>query len=176
MRPRLLVCGAPDRGDDAAGLVVLDLLAQDGLDEVDVAIVGMLGVEHLAYRGPGEALIVVDTALGLRPGEVRTLSFDELCSGAPTALPRSSHELPIPEVVGIGRLLAGPLDGCAVVVGGRDFGFGASLSPEVRAALPAFAHAIRHAIGHARAGTSSTGPEPERSRQDGRTVEAALAR
>jgi hydrogenase maturation protease len=159
IRPRLLVCGSPDRGDDAAALEALAHLPPRALARVSVDVVGQLGVEHLAGLRPGEAVVVVDAAVGLRSGEVRTLSFDDLRAGARMPLPRSSHELPIPEVVGIGELLAGPLRGSVVVIGGRDFSFGAPLSPEVRAALPAFAAEIEHAIGHAVAGTPATEPE-----------------
>jgi hydrogenase maturation protease len=158
-RPRLLVCGSPDRGDDAAALEALAVLAPGVLERVTVEVVGQLGVEHLAGLRAGEAVIVVDAAVGLPPGEVRTLSFDDLRTGARMPIPRSSHELPIPEVVGIGELLAGPLHGCAVVIGGRDFSFGAPLSPEVRGALPVFAAEIDHALGHALEGTEATEPE-----------------
>lgn len=146
-RPILvLVCGSPDRGDDAAGLRATELLGDDVRSVAEIRVVGQLGIEHLIDRAPGAAVLVVDAAVGLAPGLVRRISFAELASGARSPVPRSSHELPIPEVVGIAELIGGPLDGGIVVIGGADFSFGSACSDVVAAALPEFAHQIQHAI------------------------------
>lgn len=154
-RPVLvLACGAPDRGDDAAALdavALLDLVDPLARGQATIRIVGQLGIEHLADRPPGAAVIVVDAAVGLRPGAIRFVPFAALAAGARSPVPRSSHELPIPEVVGIAEIVGGPLDGGLLVVGGSDFGFGRPLSAAVEAAIPELADQLAHAIEHAAA-------------------------
>lgn len=149
-RPVLvLACGTPDRGDDAAALdavALLDLLHPLARGRAVIRVVGQLGIEHLTDRPAGAAVIVVDAAVGLPQGAVRFLPFAALVDGARSPVPRSSHELPIPEVVGIAEIVGGPLEGGVLVVGGRDFGFGRPLSPAVEAAIPELAHQLAHAI------------------------------
>ena len=160
-RPVLvLACGAPDRGDDAAALdavALLDMLDPLARGQAVIRIVGQLGVEHLADRPVGAAVIVVDAAVGLRPGAVRFVPFDTLGHDARSPVPRSSHELPIPEVVGIAEIVGGPLDGGLLVVGGSDFGFGHPLSPAVEAAIPELTHQLAHTIEEAAAARTGSG-------------------
>jgi hypothetical protein len=61
-------------------------------------------------------------------------------------VPRSSHILPIGQLVAIADVLRGPVQGTLVAIGGRSFGFGRGLGRPVRAALPAFRVAIQSAI------------------------------
>lgn len=149
----VLVCGSADRGDDAAALLAVELLRPATRRRAVIEYVGQLGVEALLERSPGSAVIVVDAAVGLAPGRVVRMSFADLRSGARSPVPRSSHELPIPEVVAIAELIGGPLVGGLVVIGGLDFSLGASCSPQVRDALPELAHQIEHAIDEFAAGT-----------------------
>jgi Ni,Fe-hydrogenase maturation factor len=76
-----------------------------------------------------------------------TITFDELLANPRGPAPRSSHALPIDQVLGLTRLLAdAPVEGLFVGIGGEDFGLGEDLSPKVREALPAYARAIGAAI------------------------------
>lgn len=145
----VLVCGSADRGDDAAAVLAVELLRPATRRRAVIEYVGQLGVEALLERPPGSAVIVVDAAVGLAPGRVVRMSFADLRSGARSPVPRSSHELPIPEVVGIAELIAGPLAGGLVVIGGLDFSLGAKPSPGVRASLDHFAREIEAAIDEA---------------------------
>lgn len=145
----VLVCGSADRGDDAAAVLAVELLRPATRRRAVIEYVGQLGVEALLERPPGSAVIVVDAAVGLAPGRVVRMSFADLRSGARSPVPRSSHELPIPEVVGIAELIAGPLAGGLVVIGGLDFSLGAKPSPGVRARLDRFAREIEAAIDEA---------------------------
>ena len=142
----VLVCGSPDRGDDGAALRAVELLRPETRRRANVQVVGQLGIDQLVDREPGSAVVVVDAAVGLPPGRVVTMSFADLRDGARSPVARSSHELPIPEVVGIAELIGGPLRGGLVVIGGLDFSFGADCSPQVRDAIPEFADRIGHAI------------------------------
>ena len=99
---------------------------------------------------PGEmACVVVDTAVGLVPGAVVTIALTEVpghdAATGPAA--RSSHILPIGQVIAIAELMRGcPLDGSLVAIGGEAFGFGPGLGRQVLAALPAFRAAIEAAL------------------------------
>lgn len=158
----VLVCGSADRGDDAAAVLAVELLRPATRRRAVIEYVGQLGVEALLERPPGSAVIVLDAAVGLAPGRVVRMSFADVRSGARSPVPRSSHELPIPEVVGIAELIAGPLAGGLVVIGGLDFSLGAKPSPGVRASLDHFAREIEAAIDEAvEAATRDADARPE---------------
>lgn len=158
----VLVCGSADRGDDAAAVLAVELLRPATRRRAVIEYVGQLGVEALLERPPGSAVIVLDAAVGLAPGRVVRMSFADVRSGARSPVPRSSHELPIPEVVGIAELIAGPLAGGLVVIGGLDFSLGAKPSPGVRARLDRFAREIEAAIDEAvEAATRDADARPE---------------
>jgi hypothetical protein len=63
-------------------------------------------------------------------------------SDAPT--PRSSHELPVDQVLGLADVMrpGGLPEGTFVGIGGRRFGYGRPLSRSVRINMPAFQAAI----------------------------------
>jgi hydrogenase maturation protease len=147
---RLLVCGNVDRCDDGAAIwaagTLLPGLYKEGARNIDARRCGQLDIEHL-LDADGAPLIIVDTAIGIAPGAVVTLTFDELVSGKRGPAPSSSHALPIDQVVGVARQLSdAPIDGLFVGIGGSGFGFGRSLSSSVRKALPEFIAAINTAI------------------------------
>jgi Ni,Fe-hydrogenase maturation factor len=96
--------------------------------------------------------VIVDAAIGIRPGEIVELPLNGFLGGRERVRPRSSHALAIPEVIGLAGLLRGrPLVGRVVVIGGVAFGLGASLSPTVARAIPALVRAIRDAVERDRA-------------------------
>jgi hydrogenase maturation protease len=146
-RVRLLVCGAADRGDDGVGLVAAATLLPT-LDEAHRAVLevrrcGQLDVDDLLTLPEGVAALIVDAAVGVPPGSVVVVPLEQLVAGADLPAPRSSHALPISQVIGLaGTLATYPLTGSFVGIGGRRFGFGQSLSRSVRAALPEFRAAI----------------------------------
>jgi hydrogenase maturation protease len=145
---RLLVCGNADRGDDGAALgaiaTLLPTLPSALLERLEVRRCGHLRVEDLLDVPEDQVAIVVDAAVGIPPGHVVTIPIRQIASdpGAPT--PRSSHELPIGQVLGLADVLrtGGLPDGSFVGIGGRRFGYGRPLSRSVRLNLPAFQGAI----------------------------------
>ena len=145
---RLLVCGNADRGDDGAALsavaTLLPALPAELLERLEVRRCGHLRVEDLLDVPSGEVAVVVDAAVGLAPGHVVTLSIGEIAATAETPAPRSSHELPIDQVLGLAATLrpGGLPDGSFVGIGGRRFGYGRPLSRSVRLNMPAFQAAI----------------------------------
>ena len=135
----LLCCGNADRRDDGAAL-----LATRGLPATRC---GQLELDHLLAAPAGVPIVICDTTVGVTPGRVVTLTFDELLANPRGPAPHSSHALPIDQVIGVARALSSePIDGLFVGIGGVDFGFGRGLSPAVEAALPQFRAAIESQV------------------------------
>jgi len=150
---RLLVCGNAERGDDGAALAaVATLLA--GLPPHLLAVLEVrrceqLDLEDLLDLPPRAACVITDAVVGLLPGEVVTIPLVDLPDrdAAAGPVPRSSHVLPIGQLVAIAAVMREhPLDGAFVGIGGRSFGFGRGIGRPVRAALPAFRAAIESAL------------------------------
>jgi hydrogenase maturation protease len=138
------VCGEPERGDDAAGPLAVDGLPAGILRLVEQRRAAALDVDVLLGVPNGVACVLVDAAVGIEPGQVVVMPLDRLLARADrSAIPRSSHELPVEQVVGLAEVLRGALPaGSFVGLGAAASGFGAALSPAVEAALPAFRTAI----------------------------------
>ena len=145
-RVRLLVCGTADRGDDGAALVaaatLLPALTEAERTLLDVRRCGQLDVDDLVGMPDGMAGLIIDAAIGVPPGTIITLSFDRLVAGDGAVGPRSSHALPVSQVLGLAEALGHLPRGTFVGIGGRRFGFGQGLSRVVRAAMPAYRDAI----------------------------------
>ncbi len=147
---RLLVCGNGDRGDDGAALGAVAHV----LPRLDAALRSRLEVRRcrqldpidLIDVGDDKACLILDTVIGVDAGEVVQLSLDDLADRAPFA-PRSSHALPIGQVLGIARSVRGSLPpGLFVGIGGKWFGFGEVRSRALREGMPRFEEAIAAAI------------------------------
>jgi len=148
---RLLVCGNVERCDDGAAIWAASHLlpgsAAEDLPGIDVERCSQLDIEHLLDGGRGAPVLIIDTAVGVAPGRVVTLTFDELLTHARRAAPHSSHALPIDQVIGVARQLSeAPVDGLFVGIGAADLGFGRSLSKPVREGLGEFVVAIQKAL------------------------------
>lgn len=137
--------GNRQRGDDAAGPMVVDELAGDeGIATVDAGSAPENWLEPIARLEP-ELLVFVDACdFGGRPGEFREFSREELDRLAGGLV--STHTLPLTVTV---TLLEQQLD-CDIVLVGVQPGrlqFNAGLSDEVRAALPCVAGYLRRRAG-----------------------------
>jgi len=149
---RLLVCGNAERGDDGAALAavagLLPGLPAHLLAVLEVRRCEQLDLEDLLDLPAGEACVIVDTAVGLPVGSVVTIPLYELPDrDASSPSLRSSHVLPIGQLVGIAQILReGTIEGAFVGLGGRSFGFGRALGRQVRGALPEFRSAIEAAL------------------------------
>jgi hydrogenase maturation protease len=147
---RLLVCGSADRGDDGAAVNavahLLPRLQPDLRQRLEVRRCPQLDAVDLIDVAPGEACVVLDTVVGVPPGEVVEIPLDELAS-RDTIAPRSSHALPIEQVLGITMAVRGTLPtGSFVGIGGKWFGFGNLQSRALRQGMPAFERAAEAAI------------------------------
>jgi hydrogenase maturation protease len=143
----VLVCGSPDRGDDGAPTAAAAVLRDDVPDDVRIRIVGSLDIDDLLAVPTGARVVIVDTAVGIRPGHIVELPLTGLVGRADGLRPRSSHALAFPEVIGLAELIRGrPVQGRIVAIGGTAFGLGATLSPRVASAIPALVAAVREAM------------------------------
>jgi hydrogenase maturation protease len=150
---RLLVCGNVDRGDDGAPLAavasLLPGLSRHLLAGLDVRRCEQLQLEDLIELPADTACVVVDAAIGVAPGAVVTIALTDVPArdAAAGPLPRSSHILPIGQIVAMAEVMRGrPVEGSLVAIGGTSFGFGPGLARPVREALPAFQTAIEAAL------------------------------
>jgi hydrogenase maturation protease len=150
---RLLVCGSADRGDDGAALSavagLLSGLPPHLLTVLEVRRCEQLDLEDLLDLPDGTACVITDAVIGLPVGQIVTIPLSELPArdSAAGPVPRSSHVLPIGQLVAIAQVMRdAPLCGSFVGVAGRSFGFGRALGRPVRAALPAFRAAIEAAL------------------------------
>jgi hydrogenase maturation protease len=138
---RLLVCGNADRGDDGAAVRAvahfLPRLEPAVLERLEVRRCQQLDPLDLIDIRDGEACVVIDTVVGVPPGRVVTLSLASLSNRRGKVTPRSSHVLPIDQVLGVAAAVRGSLpEGVFVGIGGKWFGFGDLLSRAVRSAIP----------------------------------------
>jgi hydrogenase maturation protease len=137
-RVPIFVCGEPARGDDAAGFAAVDLLPGLLRDRVEVVPVGQLDI-LLLLDLPADAPCVVVAALVDRS---RALNA---AGRAPE--PRSSHELPLEQVLDLAATLReSPPAGTFVGIGGACFDVGTPLSARVAAGLPELAAEIAAAV------------------------------
>ena len=152
---RVIVLGEPTRGDDAVAFPAtrdaVAALPQAVRGRVEVRETGQLDPADLVELTAEGAAVVVDAVVGVDAGEVVVLSLERLAALASEAgacpSPRSSHVLPVEQLVALAVALRGsPPRGVLVGVGGARFGIGEPLSPAVEAAVPDLAAAIRAEI------------------------------
>ncbi len=154
----VLACGDAARGDDRAGLLAAELVQGwlDGLatppaslepvlaalqGRVEIREVGQLEPDDLFAAAPDQAVVVTDAARGVPAGRVVARPLAGLGSGGPA--PRSSHMLPLRDVLALAETLRGSLPaGSFVGVGATTFGLGDPPSDAVLQGVPALAVAI----------------------------------
>ena len=144
-RVRIVGCGNPDAGDDAAGLVAVDRARSLVPPDVDV-VTAPTALHVLDLLEGVDSVLLVDamrtTGDGREPGHV--VRAESGPDGLPVTLRSSlsSHGLGLAEAVGLAAAL-GPVPNVVflgVEVG--DVRAGRGLSPAVEAALPALVDAI----------------------------------
>ena len=137
-RVPVLVCGEPERGDDAVAFAAVAALPADVRRLADVRPCGQLEVDDLLAVPEGIGCVVVDAAVGVPPGLVVRIPLADIAARTGGGAPRSSHTLPPDQAIALAEALRGvPPVGVFVGIGGSDFSLGAGLSPAVMAGLPA---------------------------------------
>ena len=154
VRVSVFICGDPSRGDDAAGFAAVELLSPSARAAADIVPAGQLDVLFLLDLPADRPCVVVDAVAGLAPGEVWVRPLAALVDRAHglkrsgrAVEPRSSHELPLEQVLALAATLRDrPPAGTFVGIGGATWLHGEPLSEAVAAGLPALATAIEAAI------------------------------
>ena len=142
----VLVCGSLDRGDDGAAIAAARLLRALPAG-ARVRIVGQLDIDDLLAVPSGGAVVIVDAATGVPPGRIVELPLRGFLGAGSETVPRSSHALAMPEVIGVADMVRGrPLAGRIVVIGGRQYGLGRPMSRRVAMAIPALTEAVCRAV------------------------------
>ena len=133
MKVRVIACGNPLMGNDAAGLSVMSLL-QVTYPEIDVVDGGNGGLGLIPLMEGYDRIVIVDATSGM--GELgRVRVFHEIPdSGIPFL---SIHELGIPEILALARTLGiAPEVVIVGIEGGQMPGFSGEMDPAVLAAIP----------------------------------------
>jgi len=146
VRPvRILVLGEPERGDDGAAFAAVPL----ALAELSPLVRRRLDVRRTGQLDPLDLIdlptdgwaIVVDAVCGVRPGRIVSLPLGDLTTDR--IRPRSTHLLPVEELIAMAGLVRGAaIPGVFVGVGVSATGLGDGLSPVVSDALPDLVGAI----------------------------------
>ncbi len=139
MRVRVIACGNPLMGNDAAGPEVMALLGREH-PEIDCVDGGTGGLGLVTLMEGYDRVVIVDATSGLgEPGEVRV--FREFPAGGIPTL--SLHELGIPEALALaGTLGIAPEVIIVGIEGGRVPGFSGEMDPAVRSAIPRAARIV----------------------------------
>ena len=100
-------CGSSLRGDDAVGLLAVEILRKKALPaNVQLVAAGLPGLGLLDLLAGYDTALLIDAVLSGGPaGEVMELDLAELESSATRLV--SAHDLALPEVLALGYLLKG---------------------------------------------------------------------
>jgi hydrogenase maturation protease len=132
----LLVIGVGnrDRGDDAVGPVVCDLVAAAGLPGVDTLVFEGSVLDLPMHWNPGDRVVIVDAgAPAGRPG--RVTQTDALTHQLLAPSSASTHAIDVGAAVELARALGRlPAELSIVGIEGASFGFGDALQPIVQRA------------------------------------------
>ena len=143
MRVRVIACGNPLMGNDAAGPAVLALLAREH-PEIEAVDGGTGGLGLVTLMEGCDRVVIVDATSGLgEPGEVRV--FRNLpAGGIPGGIPSLSlHELGVPEALALARALGMSPEVIVVgIEGGLTMAFSEEMDPAVRSAIPGAARIV----------------------------------
>ena len=143
---RLLVIGVGnrDRGDDAVGPIVCDLIEQLGVPHVDTLVFEGSVLDLPIHWSTGDRVVLVDAAAPAdEPGRVEVTNALEHRLTSPSAV--STHTIDVSAAIELARALDRmPAELTIIGIQGAEFEFGAQLTPAVeqsaRAVIAELAH------------------------------------
>jgi hydrogenase maturation protease len=141
MNYEIIGCGAADRGDDAAGLLVVRSLRDLGINAREHCADGAALIESWSGR---HAVILIDAVVtGGAPGEL-TVWDGSKAPVAADSLRSSTHAFSVAQALTLAGIL-GRMPPRLLIYGieGRRFDLGCAPSPEVVAASRQLAHYLR---------------------------------
>ena len=182
-RVRVVGCGNPDAGDDAAGLVIANLLRSRMPSEVEVRTATAGGASLLNWCDDIEFLILVDAAHAredLPPGQWRRFTFPDDRQRLRSTILSGTHVLGIMQALELAHTLGRvPGEVLLFVVAGSQFGLGTGLSPTVEQSLPEVAGEVEtevlHRLRHTRDQGCGIAVESDRRAPWGMNVAIELA-
>lgn len=138
--------GNPDRGDDAAGLVVVRRLSSDPAVFADIVETSGEPAALIASLDAAAWAILVDAASGIAPGTVER--FDVTATALPNeAFVCSTHAMGVAQALELARALGRLPPKCIVYgIGGESFETGAALTDRVAGAVDAAESSVREEI------------------------------
>ncbi len=140
MRVCIIGCGNPDRGDDAAGLLVARRLQELGIEAREHSGEGL---ELLEAWSEADCAILVDAVCTGAPAGAILVWEGPFAPVAGEPFRCSTHALGIAEAIALARVLDRmPPELRIYGIEGRRFGCGARPSPEVAAAVESVAQTI----------------------------------
>lgn len=139
MAPLIIGIGNPARGDDAVGLRVVEGI---GLSETVLEHDGEPASLIALWEGHAAVVLIDAISSESPPGTI--VEIDASHTVLPAGMCHSTHALGPAEAVELARAL-GRLPSKITLIGieGRDYSFGAGLSPEVEAAVSEVARRVR---------------------------------
>ncbi|HOK45637.1 MAG TPA: hydrogenase maturation protease [Bryobacteraceae bacterium] len=143
-KPLIIGCGNPDRGDDAAGLLVVKRLRSMGIAAEEHSGEGLALME--AWSGAGSVILIDAVVTGAAPGAISVWD----ARTAPVsrgAFRASTHSFGAAEAVELARALD-RLPASLTIYGieGKNFERGARPAPEVLAAVEEVAQRIAEQV------------------------------
>jgi hydrogenase maturation protease len=142
---RIIGCGNLDRGDDAAGLLVARRLREIGVEILEVEIIEESGDSFSlmdCWVGFEHMILVDATAPSGTPGQIRVWNAD--ANPWPEDVFRcSTHAFGVREAVELARIM-NRLPQSLLIYGieGKQFSFGAPISPEVERSVESVAQQV----------------------------------
>lgn len=136
---RIIGVGNRDRGDDAAGPIVCDRIAELDLVDIETAVVEAGGIDLAAYWDGDDRVVVVD-ALPPDGHPGRVVTIDALAQPVRSPASLSTHAVDVGASIELARVLdALPRELTIIGIEAVGFEFGAGLSA---AAEPAVADVV----------------------------------
>lgn len=127
----VFACGDSLRGDDGAAHAAVRALPPRSRALAEIHEVGGLAVDQLLAVDAESQVIVVDAVAGVAPGSLVRFDLDALPAEAAHLTPRSTHELPLDQAVGMAQLLGRRVNGTFLGIGGLQYALGSGLSAPV---------------------------------------------
>jgi hydrogenase maturation protease len=141
----ILALGNDLLGDDGVGLLAADALERLSIPRAKVAKSALSGLYLVDLVEGFDDLVVVDSVIGDKPGEVVQLSLSEM---GPRIVP-SAHYLGLPEALELARHAGMTIPHRVVVVAmqiGDSQVIGAGVSAEVRRGIPALVQEVMKVV------------------------------
>lgn len=139
--------GNPFRRDDGVGHVVAERVQKAALNDVDVVVLDGEPVRLIeAWAGYAHVVLVDAMRSGAPPGTIRSIAPLSATRDAPLSA-SSSHAPGVADAFLLGRAMNRMPERLTIIaIEGREFAFGASLSPAVAAAATIVAERIVAAL------------------------------